>query len=107
MPAAVVADVLPGDALDIVVDLQGGLLGKLQWRGWTVPLLSFEAVLSEGIPRYNAQTRSALLYSLSDDPTQPFIALTVQGEPKPLRVGPPQTCGRSTAGTATSCRAGC
>ncbi|HEY3486944.1 MAG TPA: chemotaxis protein CheW, partial [Gammaproteobacteria bacterium] len=66
----------------IVVDLQGGIIGKIQWQGWTVPLLSFEAVSQDTIPKFNSQTKAVIIHSLGDDEVRPYIALTVQGDPE-------------------------
>lgn len=82
LPRATVAEVVEGQNLDIVVDLQGGVIGKMQWRGWTVPLVSFEAASGGHIPKFNSETKAVILHSPSDDSTKPYIALTVQGNPK-------------------------
>ncbi len=86
LPKASIAQVIESEQLDIVVDLQGAMLGKLQWRGWTVPLLSFEAVLNGSIPKYNLETNSVIVHSLIEDSVSPYIALTVQGPPKGLEI---------------------
>lgn len=86
LPRASVVEVVDGRDLDIVVDLQGGVIGKMQWRGWTVPLVSFEAASSGSIPKFNSETKSVILHSLADDSTRPYIALTVQGNPKTIEV---------------------
>ena len=67
LPRANVVQVIDGEQLDIVVDLQGGMLGKMQWHGWTVPLLSFEAVAHGVTPKYNRDTKSVILHSLMDE----------------------------------------
>jgi chemosensory pili system protein ChpC len=86
LPRASIVQLVEGRQLDIVVDLQGGMLGKLQWHGWTVPLLSFEAVAHNALPKYNSETKSIIVHSLMDDAVTPFIALTVQGEPRPMEL---------------------
>lgn len=86
LPRASIVQVIDSDRLDIVVDLQGGMLGKLQWRGWTVPLLSFEAVSTGNVPKYNRDTKSVIVHSLMDDMVTPFIALTLQGSPQAVAI---------------------
>lgn len=86
LPRASVVQVIESEKLDIVVDLQGGMLGKLQWRGWTVPLLSFESVTNGSIPKFNLDTKSVILHSLIDDAVTPYIAITLQGPPKELQI---------------------
>jgi chemosensory pili system protein ChpC len=82
LPRSIVVDVLDAEHMHIIVDLQGGIIGKLQWHGWTVPLLSFEAINNGTIPKFNSKTKAVVLYTLGDDSTRPYIALTVQGNPK-------------------------
>ncbi|MBA3581200.1 MAG: chemotaxis protein CheW [Gammaproteobacteria bacterium] len=92
LPASVVVDIINGRELDIVVDAQGGLIGKVQWRGWTVPLLSFEAAVGDTIPKFNMQTKAIVLHALSEDDEEllPYIALTAQKDPTPLVLGEAQ-----------------
>ena len=91
LPRASIVQVIDGEHLDIVVDLQGGMLGKLQWHGWTVPLLSFEAVSGNTIPKYNRDTKSVIVHSLMDDSVTPFIALTLQGSPQAIEINSKNT----------------
>lgn len=82
LPEASLVDVISGEGLDIVVDPQGGMIGKLHWRGWHVPLLSFDAASRGGIPKFNMETKTIIVHSLSDDQHMLYIALTVQGVPR-------------------------
>lgn len=80
LPKASIVHVIDSEKLDIVVDLQGGIVGKIQWQGWTVPLVSFESVVYGTIPKYNRETKSVVIHSLIEDALRPFIAITVQGD---------------------------
>lgn len=82
LPRASVLDLIETQDMQIVVDLQGGIIGKIQWQGWTVPLISFEAASRDTIPKFNLQTRAVVIHSVGNDETHPYIALTVQGEPE-------------------------
>jgi chemosensory pili system protein ChpC len=82
LPRASVVDLLDAEDMHIVVDLQGGIIGKIQWQGWTVPLISFEAASNDSIPKFNLQTKAVVIHSLADDESHPYIALTVQGDPE-------------------------
>lgn len=86
LPRACVVEVVEGRDMDIVVDLQGGVIGKMQWRGWTVPLVSFESASSGTIPKFNSETKAVILHSLADNTERPYIAITVQGNPKAIEV---------------------
>jgi chemosensory pili system protein ChpC len=84
LPRASVVDLIDGEDMQIVVDLQGGIIGKIQWQGWTVPLISFEAASNDTIPKFNLQTKALVIHGLGDDEKRPYIALTVQGDPEVL-----------------------
>lgn len=80
LPKASLIETLDNTKLKIIVDSQGGVIGKLQWRGWTVPLLSFDAVADNSVPRFNAMTKAAIVYSNADNKAIPFLAITVQND---------------------------
>ncbi len=84
LPRASVVDVIDGENMDIVVDLQGGVIGKVNWRGWTVPLISFESAISGEIPKFNNHTQTVIIHALTDDLARPYIGLTAQGNPKAM-----------------------
>lgn len=86
LPRASVVQVIDSEKLDIVVDLQGGVLGKLQWQGWTIPLVSFESILNGTIPKFNRDTKAVILHSLIDDAVTPYIAVTSQGVPQDIEI---------------------
>jgi chemosensory pili system protein ChpC len=87
LPRASIVDLIDGEDMHIVVDLQGGIIGKIQWHGWTVPLISFEAASKETIPKFNQQTKALIIHSLGDEEVRPYIALTVQGDPEVFTLG--------------------
>jgi chemosensory pili system protein ChpC len=87
LPRASIVDLIDGEDMQIVVDLQGGIIGKIQWQGWTVPLISFEAASNETIPKFNLQTKALIIHSLGDEEVRPYIALTVQGDPEVFNIG--------------------
>jgi chemosensory pili system protein ChpC len=58
------------------------LLGRVRWRGWRVPLVSF-SVLSGIAPRDGAlNAKVTVLKALSNQPRMPFIALLCLGFPR-------------------------
>lgn len=82
LPNVSLVEIIEGEDLDIVVDPQGGLIGKIQWHGWHVPLLAFDAASYDTIPKFNMETKIILIHSLSTDLRMPYLGLTVQGVPK-------------------------
>ncbi len=89
LPRASVVTVLEGKELDIVVDLQEGLIGKVRWSGVAIPLLSFESVCHGEIARFNSESKTVILHSLSDE-SHPYIALTFQGALKEVELSEEQ-----------------
>jgi chemosensory pili system protein ChpC len=58
------------------------LLGRVRWRGWRVPLVSF-SLLSGIAPRDGAlNAKVTVLKALTNQPRMPFIALLCLGFPR-------------------------
>ncbi len=84
LPNALVAEIVS------VKDIEGSdntpewYLGKMQWRGSEVPLLSFEAAGGEKISKVNLNTQAVVLYGVGKDgiaAESPYIALVMSGVP--------------------------
>lgn len=83
--------IVPGNAIAEVVSNRGdllvmgarqGLIGKIQWRGYSVPLVAFEAAIDRSIPTYSQNSRIAILFSESGDSAMPYLAFSIQGSPQ-------------------------
>lgn len=90
LPNISLVEIIEGVDLDIVVDPQGGLIGKVQWHGWHVPLLSFDAASYGTIPKFNMETKTVVIHSLSTDSRMPYLGLIVQGAPKRIVINDDQ-----------------
>lgn len=90
LPRSNIVAILQGEELDIVVDLQAGIIGKVRWRGLAIPLISFEAACHSEMAKFNSETKTVILHSLSDDEGQPYIALTLQGRAQELELSEEQ-----------------
>lgn len=64
------------------------LLGYIQWRKITVPLLSFEEINNQTVPNYSGVPRIAVLNNTGLDDKVPFLAIVLQGIPRLMRVLP-------------------
>ena len=83
LPNATVAEVLPMPAApDPMESAPEWLLGRIAWRGWRVPLVSFTKLA--GAPEGDADlaVRVAVLKALGNNARLPFIAVVTQGFPR-------------------------
>ena len=82
LPNATIAEVITQSTPEPVSDAPEWLLGRIAWRGWRVPVVSFTKLsgAEEGDPDMSA--RIAVLKALGDNPKLPFIAVMTQGFPR-------------------------
>jgi chemosensory pili system protein ChpC len=86
LPNASVAEVITYSEPEPVVDAPAWLLGRVRWRGWRLPLLSFAkfAGWEEETGSYGAKV--AVLKALGGNPRLPFFAVLSQGFPRLVTV---------------------
>jgi chemosensory pili system protein ChpC len=82
LPNASVAEVISMPLPEPVPDAPDWLLGKIAWRGWRVPLLSFGKLAGAGDPEREEGRRVAVLKALGGHEGLPFIAVVTQGFPR-------------------------
>lgn len=82
LPNATVAEVITLPTPEPVEDAPEWLLGRISWRGWRVPLVSFTKLA--GAPEGDAELamRVAVLKALGGNPKLPFVAVVTQGFPR-------------------------
>lgn len=86
VPNAAIAEIVSVEQVLPVNDAPPWMLGYLSWRRRSVPLLSFDAV-QQGEPDFlTARSKIAVLYSISEDSTFPYMALLMQRAPKVMNV---------------------
>ena len=89
LPNAAIAEIVPILNIINVANKPGWVLGYLDWRGNSVPLVSFEAMGGVRMPSLaSGDVKAAVLYSVSEDKSFPFMAILVQGAPKVVNVKP-------------------
>jgi chemosensory pili system protein ChpC len=88
LPNANVSEIITAATPEPVADAPPWLLGRVRWRGWRVPLVSF-SLLSGIADREGAlNAKVTVLKGLSGQPRMPYIALLCLGFPRLTTVSP-------------------
>lgn len=82
LPNATVAEVITLPTPEPVEAAPDWLLGRIAWRGWRVPLVSFTRLAGAGEGDPDLAVRVAVLKALGGNPELPFIAVLTQGFPR-------------------------
>ncbi len=82
LPNATVAEVITQTKPEPVPGAPDWLLGRIAWRGWRVPLVSFTHLAGAEEGDADLSVRVAVLKALSGDSRLPFIAMITQGFPR-------------------------
>ncbi|HEY9512282.1 MAG TPA: chemotaxis protein CheW [Rhodanobacter sp.] len=82
LPNSTIAEVITQTRVEPMLNAPPWLLGRIAWRGWRVPLVSFTQLA--GLPEADAElsVRVAVLKTLGGDPRLPFVAVVTQGFPR-------------------------
>lgn len=84
LPNAVVAEIISVKDIVDIDNTPGWYLGRINWRGADVPLLSFEAAAGEKVSKVNLNTQAVVLYAVGDaaEATEnPYLAMVMSGVP--------------------------
>lgn len=79
VPTSIIAEVITERQDLLVMGARDGLIGKMQWRGLSVPLFAFEAAIGKAVPSYGASVRIVVFSSANADLDLPYFAMIVQG----------------------------
>jgi len=82
LPNATVAEVITQGTPEPVPNAPQWLLGRIAWRGWRVPLVSFTQLAGAEEGDAALSVRVAVLKALGGDPKLPFVAVLTQGFPR-------------------------
>ncbi|WP_329742604.1 chemotaxis protein CheW [Dyella sp. A6] len=82
LPNATVAEVITMPEPEPVDDAPEWLLGRIAWRGWRVPLVSFTKLAGAQEGDADLAVRVAVLKALGGHPRMPFVAVVTQGFPR-------------------------
>lgn len=84
LPSASVVEVIEGAAVEQVANHPSWYVGQLTWRDSRIPVLSFEGLNGQPMPREHG--RVVVLNGISRATELPHYAIVVQGEPRQARV---------------------
>jgi chemosensory pili system protein ChpC len=82
LPNATIAEVITQSTPEPVSHAPEWLLGRIAWRGWRVPVVSFTKLSGAEEGDADLSSRVAVLKALGDNPKLPFIAVMTQGFPR-------------------------
>ena len=88
LPNSALIEVVPVRNIINVANKPRWMLGYLDWRGNSVPLVAFETMNGVRMPSLASQdVRAAVIYSVGDNKAIPFVSFLVQGTPQIINVG--------------------
>ena len=82
MPNANVSEVITLSTPDRVANAPDWLLGRVNWRGWRLPLISFSLLAGFALDERATGGRVCVMKALHGYPKLPFIAMLAQGFPR-------------------------
>lgn len=82
LPNATIAEVIIQSTPEPVAGAPEWLVGRIAWRGWRVPLVSFTRLTGTEEGDAELSVRVAVLKALGGNPKLPFIAVLTQGFPR-------------------------
>jgi chemosensory pili system protein ChpC len=82
MPNANVSEVITLSTPDRVPNAPEWLLGRVNWRGWRLPLISFSLLAGFALDERATGGRVCVMKALHGYPRLPFIAMLAQGFPR-------------------------
>jgi chemosensory pili system protein ChpC len=88
LPNATVAEVISYTMPEKVDNAPEWLLGRLPWRGWRLPLVSFSMLTGIAERENTSNAKVAVLKALGGNAKLPFVALLAQGFPRLTTVTP-------------------
>lgn len=88
LPNASVAEVITLSVPEKVPNAPEWLMGRINWRGWRLPLFSFSLLAGMALEEGSRGTRVTVLKALSGHAKMPFLAMLAQGFPRLTTLSP-------------------
>jgi chemotaxis signal transduction protein len=81
VPSAAVAEVVPLNISN--TDNNDSTMGTMEWRGVTVPVFSFEKLLTGQQPQYGRRSKACIFYPWKGADSERFFAIVSMQDPRP------------------------
>jgi chemosensory pili system protein ChpC len=84
VPDALVAEIISVKDIEDTGHSENWYMGRMEWRGADVPLLSFEAASGASVNKVNLNTQAVVLYAVGKDGnvnSHPYLGLVMSGVP--------------------------
>jgi chemosensory pili system protein ChpC len=86
LPNANVAEIITFSDPEAVANAPDWLLGRIRWRGWRLPLMSFSKFAGWGSEKGTFGTKVAVLKALGNNAKLPYFAVLSTGFPRLVTV---------------------
>ena len=86
LPNATTAEVLSFAPHEPVTGAPSWLLGRMRWRGWQLPLISFAELAGLGAEQAGLGSKVIVLKALGGNEKAPYFAILTQGFPRLVTV---------------------
>lgn len=86
LPNATIAEVLSFANPEPIEDVPDWLLGRIRWRGWQLPLVSFSRFTGRAAEEGGLGSKVVVLKALGGDSKRPFFAMLTNGFPRLVTV---------------------
>jgi chemosensory pili system protein ChpC len=87
VPNVSVAEIVDYHAPETPENAPEWYLGKIEWRGLRIPLVSYPAANGENIDTVDTRVRVAIINAISEyHEQQPFYAIITQGIPRQIKI---------------------
>ena len=86
LPKATISEVLSSADPEPVENAPAWLLGRIRWRGWQLPLVSFARLAATAEEQGDTRSKVIILKALGGNPRAPYFALLTQGFPRLVTV---------------------
>lgn len=86
LPNTAIAEVIAYSDLELPKNQPDWFLGYASWRGYKIPVVSFERMVEQAGSKPNKRSRIIVLNSISGDPQRPFYGMLSTGIPSLMTV---------------------
>lgn len=86
LPSSAMIEVIDSRDINVVVDLQAGIIGKMQWKNITIPFLSFETAAGLIQAAFNKDTKAAVIRVPVENSELKYLAIAAYGVPKVVQI---------------------